>query len=86
MSSRQARKESMTVSGARILVFLCVIPLLLIGASRHSHASEVANYPTRPVTFIIPLPPGGASELATRLILKHTEKYLGQPIIPVNKP
>ena len=43
-------------------------------------------YPSRPVTFIVPFPPGGSTDLGYRLLTKETEKYLGQPIVVVNKP
>jgi tripartite-type tricarboxylate transporter receptor subunit TctC len=43
-------------------------------------------YPSRPVTFIVPFPPGGSTDLGYRLLTKETEKHLGQPIVVVNKP
>jgi tripartite-type tricarboxylate transporter receptor subunit TctC len=47
---------------------------------------EVAKFPSRPITHIVPVPPGGGTDLAVRLIAKEAEKYLGQPIVVVNKP
>jgi len=47
---------------------------------------EIAKFPNRPITFINALPPGGPTDLAHRLIAKGAEKYLGQPIVVVNKP
>jgi tripartite-type tricarboxylate transporter receptor subunit TctC len=86
MSFCQAEKRRTRVSRRRVFVFSCVIPLLFVTASGYVHGSEVANYPVHPVNFIIPLPPGGASELAIRLFIKGAEKHLGQPIVPINKP
>lgn len=45
-----------------------------------------ARFPAKPLTFIVPLPAGGAPDLASRLICKEAEKFLGQPIVVVNKP
>jgi len=73
------------VLAARIVFLLSAISLLLVTAYGPTQASEL-NYPARPVTFIIPLPPGGNSELAIRLILRQAEKHLGQTIVPINKP
>lgn len=70
--------------GSVILFLATAMSLPLFTPCGQSYASE--NYPTRPVTFIIPLPPGGNSELATRLMIRMAEKHLGQAIIPVNKP
>ncbi|MEO0248500.1 MAG: tripartite tricarboxylate transporter substrate binding protein, partial [candidate division WOR-3 bacterium] len=65
---------------------LAITVSLLLGALFDGALGAEPNYPTRPVTFIIPLPPGGNSELATRLMIRMAEKHLGQPIVPVNKP
>lgn len=59
------------------LTFVCVFA----GA-----ASTQESYPTRPVTFIVPWPPGSSTDLGFRLLTKETEKHLGQPIVVVNKP
>ena len=44
------------------------------------------NYPARPVTFIVPWPPGGSTDLAMRSIALIAEKHLGQRIVIENKP
>ena len=66
--------------------FLGVILNILFPALGYPQEVEIAKYPTRPINFIIPLPAGGNTDLAGRLIAKQAEKYLKQPIIPVNKP
>lgn len=48
--------------------------------------TEQARYPTRPITFIVPVAAGATSDLAVRLISKEAERFLGQPIVVVNKP
>ena len=45
--------------------------------------SEV-NFPTGPVTFIIPWSPGGGSDLGGRIIQPHLEAYLGVPVVVTN--
>jgi tripartite-type tricarboxylate transporter receptor subunit TctC len=47
---------------------------------------EVTKYPNRPINFIVPNPAGGPSDLVMRLLGKEAEKYLGQPVVVVNKP
>jgi tripartite-type tricarboxylate transporter receptor subunit TctC len=44
-----------------------------------------AKYPTRPVTIIVPMSAGTSADLGIRILGKQTEKYLGQPIVVVNK-
>ncbi len=43
------------------------------------------DYPNRPITLLVNMPAGGTADLASRLIAKIGEKYLGQPIVIVNK-
>lgn len=45
-----------------------------------------SNYPNRPIEVIIPYPPGGAIDLAMRFYADKWPEFLGQPVIPVNKP
>ncbi|HUN67289.1 MAG TPA: tripartite tricarboxylate transporter substrate binding protein [Burkholderiales bacterium] len=44
------------------------------------------GYPSRPVTFIVPWPPGGSTDLAMRSLAVIAEKHLGQRIVIENKP
>jgi len=44
------------------------------------------TYPSRPVTFIVPWPPGGSTDLAMRAIAVIAEKHLGGRIVIENKP
>ena len=51
-----------------------------------SQQTYQGKYPNRPITFIVPVAAGATSDLASRLISKEAEKFLGQPIVVVNKP
>jgi len=44
------------------------------------------EFPSRPVTLIVPWPAGGSTDLVMRALATSTEKYLGQPIVIENKP
>ena len=44
------------------------------------------GYPTRPVTFIVPWPAGGTTDLAMRSLAVIAEKHLGQRLIIENRP
>ena len=45
-----------------------------------------ASYPNRPVTLIIPYPPGGTSDVVGRLLAQRLREELGQNFNPDNKP
>jgi tripartite-type tricarboxylate transporter receptor subunit TctC len=38
-------------------------------------------YPSRPITIIVPLPPGGAVDALARILAEHMRVTLGQPIV-----
>ena len=44
-----------------------------------------ADYPTRPVVIIVPQPPGGGTDIITRIISEPLSKQLGQNVIVENK-
>jgi tripartite-type tricarboxylate transporter receptor subunit TctC len=80
----QMRKKAI-MSRRRVFIAVCVV--LVFHLSERVHSQETGSgYPNRPINLIIPLPPGGNSELSCRLIAKEAEKFLGQPIVPLNKP
>jgi tripartite-type tricarboxylate transporter receptor subunit TctC len=66
--------------------YFCLILTLLIAGLGYAQEAEIAKFPNRPITFIVPLPAGSGGDVASRLIAKEAEKFLGQPIIIVNKP
>jgi len=44
------------------------------------------NYPTRPVTLVVPLPAGGTADLLCRLAADRASAGMGQPVIVENRP
>ena len=49
-------------------------------------AAAAENFPTRPVTIIVPFPPGGATDVAARMMAEVMAPLLGQPVLVDNKP
>jgi tripartite-type tricarboxylate transporter receptor subunit TctC len=45
-----------------------------------------AEYPEKPITYIIPFNPGGESDVTARLQEPHLEKFLGVPVNITHKP
>ena len=66
--------------GALGLVATSVTALLL------SRAASAADYPTRPIRFLVGYPPGGATDIIARLIGQRLSEKLGQQFVVENKP
>ncbi|HEY7662752.1 MAG TPA: tripartite tricarboxylate transporter substrate-binding protein [Xanthobacteraceae bacterium] len=64
----------------RIMVGCAGILLGTVAAA----AAEV--YPSRVITIVVPLPPGGATDTLTRTLADHMRGTLGQPVIVENAP
>jgi tripartite-type tricarboxylate transporter receptor subunit TctC len=48
-------------------------------------ALAAAQYPSRPITIIVPIPPGGAPDIAARVIADKLSQNIGQPVVVENK-
>ena len=56
---------------------------MLIGTATTPRAQ---NYPTRPITAIVPFAGGSASDVVSRILFERMSKSLGQPIVVENRP
>jgi tripartite-type tricarboxylate transporter receptor subunit TctC len=56
--------------------------LLYLGAAPAAHAD---NWPSRPITLVVPLSPGGSTDATARLIAQKLPKELGQPVVVENR-
>jgi tripartite-type tricarboxylate transporter receptor subunit TctC len=57
----------------------------LAGLSLAVAAGSVAAWPTKPVTLIVPYPPGGGTDVIARIVQEPLSKQLEQPVIIENR-
>jgi len=60
---------------------LAVVALGLAGS-----AAQAQDYPTKPVKWVVPYPPGGTTDLLARLIGQYLSEHLGQQFVIDNRP
>jgi tripartite-type tricarboxylate transporter receptor subunit TctC len=63
---------------------------LLVGlallAAAQAHAQNAADYPSKPVTFVVPFAAGGVTSLFARILAQKLEQRLGKPFVVENRP
>ena len=67
----------------RLRYLLSILLIFVFALSVESTAQE--KYPNRPITIIVPFPPGGVADLTARPVAAAMEKVLKNPVVVVNK-
>lgn len=66
----------------RMLIAPCAIAFATIAAAQ----SPPQTYPTKPLRFILPFPPGGATDAVGRMISDRLQAALKQNVVPDYRP
>jgi tripartite-type tricarboxylate transporter receptor subunit TctC len=61
--------------------YIVALALTLFAGIAAVHAQ---GFPSRPITLIVPFPPGGSTDVAARIIAEQMRPLLGQPVIIEN--
>jgi len=75
------RQLGKMAAGSAVACFLAGAPIV-VGASE----GRAAEYPTRPVTIVVPSTPGGTLDRASRLLGERLAERLGQPFVVEVRP
>jgi tripartite-type tricarboxylate transporter receptor subunit TctC len=59
--------------------------LALAAALAPAFAPAQSDYPTKPVTMIVPFPPGGVADITARPVAEAMGRYLKQPVVVENR-
>jgi tripartite-type tricarboxylate transporter receptor subunit TctC len=72
------------IKAMRSLIGAALLGLTMLQALTAGAAAQA--YPTKPVSLLIAFPPGGPSDVLSRVVGKKLEQILGQPFIMDNRP
>ena len=48
--------------------------------------AQAQAYPSKPIRFILPFPPGGGTDILGRIFAQKLSEQVGQPVVPENRP
>src|SRR5882672_5393654 len=65
----------------RVILF-ALVAVCCVGVITKPAAAQV--YPSRPITVIVPVPPGGVADPIARILADHMSAQLGQPMVIEN--
>jgi tripartite-type tricarboxylate transporter receptor subunit TctC len=68
------------ISSSRIAWLALFAVVALAGPAR------AADYPTRPVKWVVPYPPAGTTDVLARIVAQWLTEKMGQPFVVENKP
>ncbi len=54
--------------------------------SAHAQNPAVADYPARPVSFVVPFAPAGGTDVLARLLAEKLDQAFGKPFVVENRP
>jgi tripartite-type tricarboxylate transporter receptor subunit TctC len=63
---------------------LCCLPLVLAAVTTVPVMAQ--TYPGKPITLVVPFPPGGPTDLVARVLAQKMAEQMGQTIVIDNKP
>lgn len=69
----------------RSAIFVCLMLLFTVAVSGTFIVAWGATYPTKPITLVVPFPPGGGADTVGRPLASVAHQHLGQPMVVLNK-
>jgi len=61
------------------------IAVALLGAAATFGAASAQDYPTKPITLVVPFPAGGGNDALARIVAEKMSRTLGQQVVVENR-
>jgi tripartite-type tricarboxylate transporter receptor subunit TctC len=78
------RKQAVLPGGFRVRLASIISALAVFDTT--TTAMRAQDFPSRPITFIVPFAAGGSTDNNARVIAKAMSEKIGQQVVVVNKP
>lgn len=75
-----------TLHGKLRRILLLALGLSSVSLGPMALAQVVSDWPTKPIRFVVPYPPGGPLDTIARLLAEQVKPTLGQAVIVENRP
>jgi tripartite-type tricarboxylate transporter receptor subunit TctC len=69
----------------RRLIFAVLLGFAAFSSGSSCAQSEQAQWPSKAITWLVGYPPGGTTDVISRLIARHLETLAGQPVVVENR-
>lgn len=70
--------------GKPVVIGSAIAAALCLGLTLHPAAANADDYPSHPITMIIPLAPGGSTDVLGRIMAQAMRPTLDQPVVVEN--
>ena len=67
-----------------IVAFIGLLGIAAVGVGVTTSSGPADNYPTRPITVVVPFPAGGPSDVVARVVTEQMGTILGQSLVIEN--